>query len=163
MRISRPQMWMDVAEVAARRATCFRGNVGALVVKDNDVLAIGYNGPPSGQAHCVGTCPVGDTGGCVRSDHAEKNAINRATTKLGAGSKLHHCDVYCTYSPCLKCAEIIFNNYTNRFFYRYSYRDPAGLQYLLDSTESMGIYRVTPAGFIISERSKNIIAPEDLR
>jgi dCMP deaminase len=177
MRISRQHMFMNMAEVAAMRSTCFRGSVGALVVKDNDVVSVGYNGPPSGEDHCFGAnCPTSDTHGCVRSDHAEKNAMARAMIKLRTqletvsgkergefGNSLGRCDLYCTYSPCLECAKIIFNNYVNRLFYRHSYRDRAGLEYLVKHTSTMGVYKITPSGIIISERSRNIVAPEDIR
>jgi hypothetical protein len=63
MRITRPQLWMGMAEIAAQRATCFRGSCGAILVKDNDVVSIGYNGPPSGEEHCQGNdCVLTATG-----------------------------------------------------------------------------------------------------
>lgn len=162
MRISRFHMFMNMAEVAAMRSTCQRGNVAALVTQGNDILAMGYNGPPSGDPHCLGNdCVLSDTGGCSRSIHAEANAISRARLKLK--SSLEDCDVYCTYSPCLECAKLIFNAYTNRFFYRYSYRLTDGLEFLLKNSRSMGIYRISPAGYIISERTGRNIAAEDIR
>lgn len=151
MRISREDMFMSMAEVAARRSTCSRGNVGAIVVRNNDAVSIGYNGPRSGEIHCTGTsCELSPTGGCLRSVHAECNAIERAMDKVEVS--LGGCDLYCTYSPCLECAKKIVNNYVSRFFYRYSYRDPNGLDYL-KLTEEMKIYRVTPSGFIIDART----------
>lgn len=176
MRISRFHMFLNIAEVAATRSTCSRANVGALVVKDNDIVSIGYNGPASGEPHCIGSgCAVG--GKCVRSIHAEKNAVDRAIRKLNqqrkrmtsqeirdfGGDGMARSDVYCTYSPCIDCARMIFNNYVGRFFYRYSYRDPEGLKFLIANAPSMGIYRITPSGIIISERSGNIVAAEDIR
>lgn len=159
-RISRQVMFMDMAEVAARRATCYRGNVGALVVKDNDILSTGYNGPPSGEDHCHGnTCQLRPDGGCARSIHAEANAINRAVIK-NKGQKLHHHDLYCTYSPCPDCAKSVFNNYMARVFYRYSYRIRDGIDFLIKN--KIRVYRVTPAGYIISEETGQIIDPRDL-
>ena len=76
MRISRDLMFMMMAEAAARRSTCRRLNVGAILTYQNNVVSIGYNGPPPGEPHCYG----GDCGVpmCTRSIHAEFNAIVRA-------------------------------------------------------------------------------------
>ena len=79
MRISRDQMFMDIAEVIAKRSTCLRNNVGAVIVESHNIVAIGYNGPASGCEHCtISTC-LGK--GCSRSIHAEENAINRLNSK----------------------------------------------------------------------------------
>ena len=160
MRISRPHMWMDACEVFAKRSTCFRGNVAACVVKDNNMISMGYNGPPRGEDHCHGNhCKLSDSGGCLRSVHAEENAISRARELLK--NSLGRCEVYCTYSPCLDCAQVIFNSYATRFFYRYSYRLSDGLEFLVKN--KVQVFRVTSAGYIISQASGNIVAAEDIR
>src|SRR3954463_10655932 len=111
MRISRPHMFMQMAEVAAMRATCYRGNVGAVVVSANDIVSIAYNGPASGLPHCTGEgCARTEEGGCLSSIHAERNAILRALAKLKISSLANY-SVYCTAGPCLKCAELMFNSY----------------------------------------------------
>lgn len=159
MRISRQLMYMNMAEVTAMRSSCFRGNVGALVVRENDILSHGYNGPPSGEDHCDSHCAALHVSGCKRSDHAEFNAITRACNKLN--STLERCDLYCTYSPCMLCAETIFASGIARIFYRYSYRDRTGLDNLLDGKKP--VFRVLPSGVIISERSGLLVDAKELR
>lgn len=155
MRISRPHMFMQMAEVAAMRSTCFRANVGAVVVKDNDVLSIGYNGPPSGEPHCQGNeCALTSTGGCERALHAERNALHRARRKASA-LVLPLADLYCTYSPCLDCAKLITATRVSRFFYRHSYRVKDGLEFLL--TSRVAVYKITTAGLIVRESDNKLI------
>lgn len=161
MRISRPQMFMGIAEVAAQRSTCFRGNVGAVVVKDRDVLSMGYNGPVAGEPHCLGNdCEKTSSGGCMRSLHAEDNALNRASLKLGH-SNLSDCDLYCTYSPCINCAQCLLMHRIRRFFYRYAYRVTDGIERLLDEPR-LKIYQITPSGVIIERRTNMIIEADEL-
>jgi dCMP deaminase len=145
-------MWMQVAEVIAMRSTCERANVGAVIVHNNDLVCVGYNGPPSGEPHCKGNaCEISETGGCLRSVHAETNAVERAHDKLGA---LHDCQLYCTYSPCLFCAMRIVGAGISRFYYRYSYRDLVGLQYIRSHCL---VYRITPAGYIIEDSTGEFV------
>lgn len=146
--------------MAARRSTCSRASVGALIVANNDVVSIGYNGPPPGDEHCKGNaCERSATGGCLRSVHAEENAIDRAQRKIGAD--LYGCDIYVTFAPCRACAETIIGSCISRVFYRHPYRIRDGIE-LLKSKVCIALYRVTPAGIIIEERSGDIISPEGL-
>lgn len=156
-RISRQVMYMDMAEVAARRATCYRGNVGALLIREPDIFSIGYNGPPSGEEHCHGNaCERSTTGGCARSVHAERNAITRQGRWPVPGA-----DLYCTYSPCPECAAFIRMAQVRRVFYRHEYRLREGINNLVDY--GIQVYRVSSAGIIISEPGRLIIDPETLR
>lgn len=106
IRPSRDLTFMDMAYLIARRATCPRLHVGAVIVKDGRVLSMGYNGSPSGEEHCdtVGCDLRGPTGGCVRSIHAEANAIAWAAR---AGISIDGSTIYCTHSPCLACCRLI--------------------------------------------------------
>ena len=143
MRISRDQMFMDVAEVIAKRSTCLRNNVGAVIVDDShNIMAIGYNGPASGCEHCtISTC-LGK--GCSRSMHAEENAINRIAFLKGEFS------LYVTVSPCISCAaKIVESCKIKKVFYRYAYRLKDGINYLLES--KIQVYRVLPSGEVIKE------------
>lgn len=150
-RISREQMWMDMAEVASRRATCSRASVGALVVRDNDILSQGYNGPPSGEAHCLGnSCPL-INGGCSRSIHAERNAVERALNKLG--TDLNMCTLFSTHGPCPECASSILQAKISKVFYRYSYRLQK-LELLIDG--GVEVFRITPSGSVINEKTGEI-------
>src|SRR4051794_31930973 len=103
-RISRQLMFMQMAEAASRRSTCFRRNVGAVITVNNNVVSIGYNGPPSGEDHCRGNrcVPPGMTG-CQRAVHAEINAVTRwKTQKFGDVARM-----YVTESPCKDCARVL--------------------------------------------------------
>lgn len=153
MRISRHQLWMDMAEVLTRRSTCYRGNVGCMIIKNNDILSCGYNGAAAGEEHCLGNmCPTfPETGSCMKSDHAEKNAIARALAKLRLG-QLDGCIMYCTSSPCVDCAKKIALSHLSCFIYRNSYRDATGLKYLMEKPFPL-IYRLTPSGYLINERT----------
>ena len=162
MRIPRELMWMDMCEVAARRSTCYRGNVGAMVIHNNDVVSTGYNGPPSGHRHCDGPkCGKNEYGGCLRSDHAEKNAITRAIGKLRV-SDLGGMHLYCTSAPCLECAKLIEGSHVGRMYFRNFYRDPTGLNHLLSLERNYPIlYRVMPSGVIIHQKTGQILQSDD--
>lgn len=75
---------MDVAEIIARRGTCPKKQVGAvLVAVDNTIISTGYNGAPSGLPHCLDVgCLLSPAGKCMRAVHAEMNALERETSSL---------------------------------------------------------------------------------
>lgn len=157
MRISREAMLMDMCEVIAKRSTCNRGNIGAIVwdPQRRDIVSIGYNGSPSGQPHCIDVgCQVDPGPGCSRTDHAEKNAIRRAQDERK--TYLQECHLYCTSSPCSECAIEIRDSRIQTLLYRHPYRDKSGIERLLDFT-NINIYRVMPNGVIWNERSNLIV------
>lgn len=161
MRISREVMWTDMCEVAARRSTCFRGNVGAMVIDPElrDIVSVGYNGPKPHEPHCQGSdCLLTEFGGCLRSDHAEKNAIYRASTKLRKGY-LQDYHLYCTFSPCTECARLIRDFNIETLYFRHKYRDEGPLGWLLQY-KHMKVFRVTPSGYIIDHRTNKIHEPQ---
>lgn len=140
-----------MAEVLTRRSTCYRGNVGALLVTREGILAEGYNGPASGQEHCQGnSCPLQE-GSCMRSDHAERNAIVRAKAKTKS-LFLDECTLYCTSAPCKPCASLILGSRIRCVFFRNYYRTSEGLD-LLKYHDRPVIYRLTPSGYLINERT----------
>lgn len=149
-RISRHQMWMEIAHVAAKRSTCSRANVGAVLASKSNLIALGYNGPPSGEPHCTGpTCPGLGNRGCTRSLHAEKNAIRRAWEK---NYPLENATLYCTHAPCADCALHIREAGIDRVFFQEHYRDPLGVSLLRQA--ECEVYRMTPNGWIIDEEGK---------
>lgn len=149
-RISRPQMFIEMAKVASRRATCFRLNVGAVVTVDNRVVSIGYNGRPPGAPHCQGThCPGKD--GCQETIHAEDNALRF----VPASCQLLMKDLYVTDSPCLSCANLILKSRVGRLFFATPYRDTAPLQLLWQS--KIDVYQVMPNGDVVEWKSRNIV------
>lgn len=151
-RISRQVMFMEMAEAAAKRSSCARGNVGALLVQGNNVVSIGYNGPPPGEPHCTGP-GCAPTGKCTRSIHAERNAIMRYGRLM-----CEDVDLYTTSSPCIDCARLIISREMRRVFYRHPYRLNEGLSALLAA--GVQTYKVSAAGHIIEELSGNLIELE---
>jgi dCMP deaminase len=115
MRPSWDEYFMDLANTAARRATCDRGRSGCVIVRDKHVLVTGYVGSPKGMAHCD---EVGHlfkkvyhedgsvTQHCVRTVHAEQNAICQAARR---GIALNDSTLYCKMTPCRTCAMLIIN------------------------------------------------------
>jgi dCMP deaminase len=162
MRLSRPQMFMEMAIVASKRSTCMRANVGAVIVYEDNVISIGYNGPPSGDSHCKGNeCELNQCGGCLRSVHAERNAINRVTKDEEISTKFwDKASLYSTHQPCFDCAQYMALLRINTVFYKHSYRDPAGLNHLLE--KGIRVIKVTENG-MIHENTGQIITEQGLK
>lgn len=151
MRISRPQMFMEIAQVVAKRSTCMRLNVGAVLVQDRRVVSIGYNGVQGGQPHCSGNdCPGKE--GCTLTTHAEVNALLYLKWGIKAA------DMYVTDSPCQNCARQIFLNRIQRVFFGTPYRITTPLDWLMD--QNIKVYRVTPAGYILEWGTDNLVEIE---
>jgi dCMP deaminase len=150
-RISRPQMWMMMARAASLRSTCFRLNVGCVIVEnDRKVVSVGYNGPPSGQPHCTGNdCPGQFQ--CHQTIHAEKNAIQVLEFDTPEG-KMY--DLYTTHSPCEPCCSIIQAAPIKQVFFETEYRNTAHLTSFKSSWE---LYQITPAGYVVEWFSKKVV------
>lgn len=141
-RISRHQMFMGIAELAAQRSTCFRRAVGAVIVVDNNIVSIGYNGAPSGEPHCTGkTCPT--EGVCTRAIHAERNALSRFSFEYWSP---HSVSMYVTESPCPDCAKQL-SQVVNRLFFLHLYRLTEGIDILIKA--NVHVFRMTPSGYVI--------------
>lgn len=127
-RLSRNRMAMEMALTAAKRSTCNRRQVGAIVMLDGRPLSIGYAGSPAGTPHCLDEgCIIGPDGGCIRTQHAEANAIAWAARK---GIALQSATLYVTLSPCLSCAKLIINAGIRDVWYHEEYRVLDGPIYL---------------------------------
>jgi dCMP deaminase len=119
---------MEIAALVAKRATCTRRQVGAVVVMDRRVLTTGYNGAPSGITHCrvVGcmrealNVPSGERHELCRGIHAEQNAIIQAARY---GVSIRGGTLYCTNLPCSICAKMIINAGIKNIFYAEGYAD----------------------------------------
>ena len=144
-RISRPKMFMEMAETVAKRSTCFRLNVGALVVENNNVVSIGYNGAPSGEEHCTGNLCPGKLH-CTRTIHAEDNAIRRVPANCNPT------EIFVTDSPCEVCLKLIEERGIKRVFFKTLYRINDHLNYFRG-----GVYQVTPAGYVVDYITKEIM------
>ncbi len=129
------EYFMELARLVARRSTCLRRQVGAVVVKDKNVLATGYNGTPSGIAHCsqVGCLrqqldvPSGERHELCRGLHAEQNAIIQAAKH---GVNIAGGTLYCTNSPCIICSKMIINAGIAAVIFDHGYPDQLSLQML---------------------------------
>ncbi len=119
-RVDWPQYFMNIAREVATRSTCERKYVGAVIVRDKNILSTGYNGSIRSQPHCdeAGHDMVG--GHCVRTVHAEANAIIQAARH---GVKIDGADIYTTASPCWECFKLIANAGIRRIYYGEFYRE----------------------------------------
>jgi len=125
--------FMDTAERFAQLSSAKRLQVGAVVVKDNRIISIGYNGMPAGWTNdCEEIVEVHEDGGVVTKTkdeviHAEANAIIKLARdgESGYGSSL-----FCTHAPCIHCAKLVHGAGINKVYYRHSYRDTIGLDFL---------------------------------
>jgi len=124
-RPSHDQYMMAIAEAAARRSTCPRAHVGAVLVMDRNVVATGYNGSPRGLVHCDApgvSCHLvqdGDRERCTRTVHAEVNAILQGSNR----GTVANSTLYTTHQPCLECAKIIINAGVRRVVWAKDYPD----------------------------------------
>ena len=111
---------MEVARTVATRATCPRASVGAVIVREHRILTTGYNGAPRGVAHCseIGCEMV--SGHCVRSTHAEANAVVQGALH---GVGLDGSTAYCTHQPCVNCAKLLISAGIVRIVYASAYTD----------------------------------------
>lgn len=120
------EYFMMIAKLVAMRSTCLATPVGAAIVKDRQILASGYNGPPSGSPHCIdqGFCYPG-LGNCSESKelpsraiHAEANAIAQAAKH---GISIQGSQIYVTLEPCLSCLKLIVSAGIKEVFYEESF------------------------------------------
>lgn len=120
-------MLMGMAHLASLRGTCNRLRVGAVLALDSRPLSIGYNGAPSGHAHCGSDCNPSNP--CLNTLHAERNAIWWAK-EHGLFHLVPQCTLYVTDSPCMPCATLIQMAGVRRVVYDREYRLTDALDYL---------------------------------
>jgi len=119
---------MDIARLVSRRSTCTRRHVGAVLVKDKRILATGYNGAPTGLAHCgqIGCLreqkqvPSGQRHELCRGLHAEQNAIIQAAYH---GISIEGATLFCTTMPCSICLKMLLNAGIQEVVYEEGYPD----------------------------------------
>jgi dCMP deaminase len=122
MRLEREEYFKEVARLTARRSTCLRRQVGCVIVGDNHIISLGYNGAPPGEPHCTPeTC--NETMPCLHTIHAEANAIKHAPGYYVPGSIL-----YSTDEPCVHCARKLIIYGVVEVYYDREYRNHEGLQ-----------------------------------
>lgn len=132
------EYFMEIAALVARRSTCLRRQVGAVMVKGKNILATGYNGTPSGITHCEQAgclrqqlnVPSGERHELCRGLHAEQNAIIQAAKH---GINIADATLYCTNSPCIICSKMLINAGVQRIIYREGYPDLLSMEMLAES------------------------------
>ena len=124
---------MEAAEVYSKLSSAKRLQVGCVVVKDNTIIGIGYNGMPSGwDNNCEDLIEQHEDGGQVLKTrpevlHAETNAIAKVARSTNSTDGA---DMICTHAPCLDCAKLIHQAGIKRFYFRSHYRSEEGLKFL---------------------------------
>ena len=133
------EYFMEMAELTAKRSTCLRRQVGAVIVKDKHIIATGYNGAPTGISHCE------DRGGCLRQQlgvpsgerhelcralHAEQNAIIQAAA---LGNSINGATIYVTNQPCVICAKMIINAGIKKIIVKDGYPDEMAKEILAEA------------------------------
>lgn len=111
---------MAIAREVATRSTCDRKHVGAVIVRDKMILATGYNGSIRGLPHCDEVGHLLEDGHCVRTVHAEANALVQAARN---GVRVEAADIYVTASPCFGCFKLVANAGICRIVFGEFYRD----------------------------------------
>ncbi|MEN8241506.1 MAG: dCMP deaminase family protein [Chloroflexota bacterium] len=119
MRPTWDEYFINIAVEVAKRSTCDRAHVGAVLVKDKRILTTGFNGSPSGLSHCDNDGHLLVDGHCVRTIHAETNAIIQAALH-GVSTKGATC--YVTHFPCINCTKTLINAGVVRVVYIDAYR-----------------------------------------
>ena len=127
---------MKTAEIFAELSHARRLHVGAIVVKDDRIISIGYNGMPAGwENDCEDIVQYSDDTTSLKTKpevlHAETNAISKLakSTESGEGAAM-----FITHSPCLDCAKLIYQSGISSVYYRNNYRSEEGIEFLKKSS-----------------------------
>jgi dCMP deaminase len=127
-RISKETLLMSMAHLMSLRGTCSRLRVGCVIAKGGRVISTGYNGSAPGSLHCIDVgCELDERGHCIRTTHAETNAIVWAARN---GLPTLGCDLYTTTSPCIICAKAIASAGIVVVHYQSEFREKRGIIYL---------------------------------
>ena len=123
--------FMDIASIVSTRSTCDRKWVGAVVVRERVILTTGYNGSMAGAPHCDDAGHLMIDGHCVRTVHAEMNAITQAAKN---GVMIVYADLYVTARPCWNCFKVIANSGIKNVYYAEEYRPDENINDNLEYT-----------------------------
>jgi len=122
------QYFMTITRQVAERSTCLRAKVGAVIVRDRNIMATGYNGSPAGLPHCIDAgcliyesrTPDGEIEtNCYRTIHAEINAITQAAKN---GAPIRDADIYVTHTPCIHCMKVLINTGIRNIYFEKEYK-----------------------------------------
>ncbi len=132
------QYFMDIARLVSTRSTCLRRQVGAVLVRDRQIISTGYNGAPTGVRHCAETgclretlaVPSGERHEICRGIHAEQNAVVQAALH---GVSTQGATLYCTHQPCSFCSKMIINAGVCRVVFQGDYPDGLSRELLAEA------------------------------
>ncbi len=140
IRKSKDVYFSEIADLVSTRSTCLRNHVGAVIVKDGQILSTGYNGAPKGLPHCdeLGGClrerlgvKSGERHELCRGLHAEQNAIIQAAYH---GVSVKDAKIYCTTRACSICTKMIINAGITEVIFIEEYRDELAME-LVEQSE----------------------------
>jgi len=148
--MSRPswdEYFMSIAYQVAKRSTCIRRKVGALLVRDRRILTTGYNGPPTGLPHCIDVgclrdrlgVPAGQRHELCRGLHAEQNALIQAAIY---GVSVKGATLYCTHYPCSLCAKMLINAGVVKVVVAEEYPDELARQFFAEAGIEVAVCRI---------------------
>jgi dCMP deaminase len=140
------EYFMEIAEVVAKRTTCLRNKVGAVIVRDKRILATGYNGAPRNLEHCLDIGCIrlqqniesGTRHELCRAVHAEQNAIIQSALH---GVSVENATLYCTHQPCVLCAKMIINSRIIRVVYANPYPDNEAIKFFESADVEVIIFK----------------------
>jgi dCMP deaminase len=138
------EYFMRIALDVASRSTCDRRHVGAVIVRERNILSTGYNGSIAGMPHCDEVGHMMENGHCIATIHAEANAIIQAAKN---GVNINGAAIYTTASPCWNCFKIIVNGGMKRIFFGQFYRD----ERIFSIAEQLGVELVDLSAVIEKE------------
>lgn len=128
------KFFMDIADKVAEQSTCISRQVGSVLVKDNRIISIGYNGTPSGVKHCneifTHRCEEHNQFSEIQEVHSEMNAILYA---LKNGINLDNTTLYITISPCKHCCKLILTSGIKKIVCKDYYIETDGLKFLVEN------------------------------
>lgn len=122
------EYFLDIAKTVSTRATCDRLKVGSVIVKDNKIISTGYNGSPNGSEHCNDRGCLMENGSCVRTIHAEINAIMNSPISVDGAT------IYVTHFPCFNCSKHIVQAGIKEIYYKDDYRNSVKAINLLEQS-----------------------------
>ena len=151
LRPSWDQYFMDITRLVATRSTCLRRQVGAILVKERNILATGYNGVPARISHCDATgclreklkVPSGERHELCRGLHAEQNAIIQAASH---GINISDSTLYCTTMPCIICTKMLINAGIRTVVYAEGYADDLAREMIAESGLEVIHFSSGPSG-----------------
>lgn len=134
--------FMAIVKIIAARGTCDRLYAGSVLVKNNRIIASGYNGSPPGLPHCDDKGHLLEEGHCVRTIHGEHNSLLQAAKQGGISTD--GATMYTKYGPCIHCAKYIIACGIKRIVIGKIYRAPQALDLLKEAGVEVEVYQENP-------------------